>query len=170
MKTLYLITGPAGVGKSTISKLIAKNLEKSCLIEGDDIYAMVVGSYQSAWKEGNHLEFFWKNSLDLIENSLDFGYDVVFNYIIKKSQLGEIVDRFKEKDVKIKFVLLLTDEKTLIERDKTRPLDCQMGERVVVLLKSFVEENFDPKYILDSTSKTEEQVLSEIMQGDRFEI
>ena len=71
MKTLYLITGPAGVGKSTISKLIAKNLEKSCLIEGDDIYAMVVGSYQSAWKEGNHLDFFWKNSLDLIENSLE---------------------------------------------------------------------------------------------------
>ena len=106
----------------------------------------------------------------MIENSLDFGYDVVFNYIIKKSQLGETVDRFKEKDVKIKFVLLLTDEKTLIERDKTRPLDCQMGERVVVLLKSFVEENFDPKYILDSTSKTEEQVLSEIMQSDRFEI
>ena len=34
--------------------------EKSVLIEGDDIYGQVIGSYTSAWKEGNHLDIFWK--------------------------------------------------------------------------------------------------------------
>ncbi|MBR3524036.1 MAG: (d)CMP kinase [Bacilli bacterium] len=34
MKTLYLITGPAGVGKSTISNKLASLLDKSALIEG----------------------------------------------------------------------------------------------------------------------------------------
>ena len=29
MKKLYIITGPAGVGKSTVSKMIASSLEKS---------------------------------------------------------------------------------------------------------------------------------------------
>lgn len=38
MTTLYIITGPAGVGKSTISKKIAISKERSALIEGDDIY------------------------------------------------------------------------------------------------------------------------------------
>ena len=52
---LYIITGPAGVGKSTISKRLATLKEKSVLIEGDDIYGQVIGSYVSAWKEGNHL-------------------------------------------------------------------------------------------------------------------
>jgi len=33
---LYIITGPAGVGKSTISRKIAEDLEKSVLLEGDD--------------------------------------------------------------------------------------------------------------------------------------
>ena len=54
--TLYLITGPAGVGKSSVSKVLCEKLEKSVLIEGDDIYNLVQSSYISPWKEGNHLE------------------------------------------------------------------------------------------------------------------
>ncbi|MBR3281612.1 MAG: (d)CMP kinase [Clostridia bacterium] len=42
MSKLYIITGPAGVGKSTISKKIAESLSKSVLIEGDDIYSQVI--------------------------------------------------------------------------------------------------------------------------------
>lgn len=81
MKKLYLITGPAGVGKSTISKALSLKFSKSVLIEGDDVYHMVSGGYVSPWKSGNHMELFWKNSISLIENSLKQGYDVVFNYI-----------------------------------------------------------------------------------------
>ena len=49
MSTLYIITGPAGVGKSTISNKIALNKDKSALIEGDLIYHQVVGGYVSPW-------------------------------------------------------------------------------------------------------------------------
>ena len=56
MTNLYIITGPAGVGKSTISRELAKKKSKSVLIEGDDIYHQVVGGYVQAWKEGNHLD------------------------------------------------------------------------------------------------------------------
>ena len=45
MPILYIITGPAGVGKSTISKELAMSSNKSVLIEGDDIYHQVVGGY-----------------------------------------------------------------------------------------------------------------------------
>ena len=38
MADLYIITGPSGVGKSTISKQIAESKSKSALIDGDDIY------------------------------------------------------------------------------------------------------------------------------------
>lgn len=50
MPNLYIITGPAGVGKSTISKKIAEYKGKSALIEGDEIYHQVVGGYIPAWK------------------------------------------------------------------------------------------------------------------------
>ena len=35
MPNLYIITGPSGVGKSTVSKKLAENSNKSVLIEGD---------------------------------------------------------------------------------------------------------------------------------------
>ena len=38
MPQIYIITGPAGVGKSTISRKLAENSKKSVLIEGDEIY------------------------------------------------------------------------------------------------------------------------------------
>lgn len=40
MANLYIITGPAGVGKSTISHKLAKSKAKSAVIEGDDIYRL----------------------------------------------------------------------------------------------------------------------------------
>ena len=67
MTDLYIITGPAGVGKSTISRKIAESKSKSALIESDDIYHQVVGRYVQAWKQGNHLDIFWKIWIDMID-------------------------------------------------------------------------------------------------------
>ena len=67
MSKLYIITGPAGVGKSTISRKLAELKDKSALIEGDEIYHQVVGGYVSPWKDGNHLEVFWKVCIDTVK-------------------------------------------------------------------------------------------------------
>ena len=94
MSKLYIITGPAGVGKSTISKQIAKTSQKSALIEGDAIYHLVCGGYKSPWKKENHLNIFWKNCISLIRNFLDDNYDVVFNYIVSKEKIDELKEEF----------------------------------------------------------------------------
>jgi len=98
MNILYLITGPAGVGKSTISKEITRRKNKSVLIEGDEIYHQVVGGYVSPWKEGNHLDTFWKVCMETIKIYLNDGYDVVFNYIICEENL-EIFKAGNEKKI-----------------------------------------------------------------------
>ena len=166
MNRIFLITGPAGVGKSTISKLIAKNLSKSVLIEGDEIYHLVVGGYVSPWKEGNQLNLFWKNCKSIINNSLNEKFDVVFNYILSKEQVLNIKQSFK--DCEIKFVCLMVNEKTIVERDKLRPIDCQMGERSLILLNEMKEENFDKNYILDTSNLNELQTFEKIMNDKRF--
>ena len=93
MSNLYIITGPAGVGKSTISKKIAESKKKSVLIEGDEIYHQVVGGYVQAWKEGNHLDTFWKICLSSIETYLEDGYDVIFNYIVNPENVNGLFNR-----------------------------------------------------------------------------
>ena len=163
---LYIITGPAGVGKSTVANKIAGLSNKCAWIEGDDVYNFVKGGYVSPWKEGNHLDVFWKNSISLIQNFLDNNYDVVFNYIVKKEDLARLQKEFN--NYKIKFVLLVADEDTLISRDKKRKTDSQMGERVLVLLNELLAEDYDRKYILDTTNLTVEETVNIIINNDNL--
>ena len=163
MNKLYLITGPAGVGKSTISKALAQKLSKSVLLEGDDIYHMVKGGYISPWKEGNHMGLFWKNSISLIKNSLENGYDVVFNYIIKKEEYKKLKEEFKEFEIIFKVLLVSEDE--LLRRDSLREEDCRMNERCIVLLNSFKKQDFNDKYIIDTTNLDINETLNIVMKG-----
>ena len=166
MNNLYIITGPAGVGKSTISKRLAESKDKSVLIEGDEIYHHVVGGYISPWKEGNHLDTFWKVCLSNIKIYLEDGYDVVFNYIIDLEDLNKIKEEFK--DYNIKFIVLLVDEETLLKRDKERPEDCQMKERCIILLNSFKEKNYNNNNIIDTSHISVDDVVNIIEKEDRF--
>lgn len=166
MNKVFLITGPAGVGKSTISKMIAERLEKSVLIEGDDVYHLVVGGYVAPWKNGNHLDFFWMNCKSLISNAVESGYDVVFNYILDKGNVRDLKKMFSGQQVK--FVCLMTDEQTLQKRDKERSEDCQMGERCLVLLESFKKKNFNEENILDTSNFSIEETVNQILEKDCF--
>jgi len=163
---LYLITGPAGVGKSTISKEIAKSSNKSVLLEGDEFYHHVVSSYVPAWKEGNHLDIFWKEVINSIKLYLDNNYDVVFNYIIGEDKLKELKDIFK--DYKTKFVVLLTDEKTIIERDNLREEENRMNERCLVLLNNFLEKDYPNNNKLFTTNLSIEETKNEIINNDKY--
>lgn len=162
MNKLYLITGPAGVGKSTISKKIAEKLNKSVLIEGDDIYNFFVGGRIRPWYNEAPLDLFWNNCFYLINSYLENGYDVVFNYIIMSDKFREIKDKFKNYE--IIFRVLLVDEETIIKRDKGRPVDCQMGERSLILLKEFIDANYEQKFILDTSKLTIANTLERIME------
>ena len=166
MPNLYIITGPAGVGKSTISKKLAMTSKKSALIEGDDIYHQVVGGYVPAWKPKNHLKTFWKICINTIKMYLNDGFDVIFNYIITPENIELIKSSIQ--NYKIKFVVLLVDETTLLLRDKTRPEDCQMKERCITLLNNFKNRNYNHQNILDTTNLSVNETIYIIQNDDRF--
>ena len=166
MTDLYIITGPAGAGKSTISRKIAESKSKSVLIEGDDIYHQVVGGYVQAWKQGNNLDIFWKICIDMIDIYLSNGYTVVFNYIVNPENIKALQDKFKE--YKIKFIILITDEGTLLSRDKERPKDCQMGERCVTLLNNFKNKNYNKNNFLDTSNLSVDETLEEIEKDNKY--
>ena len=167
MNKLYLITGPAGVGKSTISKEIAFKLEKSALIEGDDIYHQVVGSYHSPWDKLNHLDTFWKVSINIIKTYLNEGYDVVFNYIIDNENLELLKTEFKTID--INFKVLMVQKETLLKRDLNRAEDCRMNNRCIELLEEFKSYNFDKSNILYTDDLSIQETVDKILKGANHE-
>ena len=166
MNTLYIITGPAGVGKTTISKGLAKRCKKSALIEGDDIYHQVISGYVPAWEEGNHIETFWKVCINTIKIYLEDGFDVVFNYIVTPENIQLIKSSIQNYN--IKFIVLLTDESTLLSRDKQRPIDCQMNERCLTLLNNFKNRKYSPNNILDTTNLSVDETLNIIEIDNKF--
>lgn len=166
MQTLYIITGPAGVGKSTISQGLAKRSQKSALIEGDNIYHQVIGGYAQAWKPENHLKTFWKICINTIKIYLEDGFDVVFNYIISPKNIELIKSSIQNYNIKV--VILLTDEFTLLSRDKQRPINCQMNERCLTLLNNFKNRNYNPKNILDTSNLSIDETLNIIENENRF--
>lgn len=166
MPNLYVITGPAGVGKSTVSKRLAQNLSKSALIEGDEIYHQVIGGYIPAWKEGNHLQTFWKVCINIVRSYLEDDFDVVFNYIVTPENLALLKNEFK--NYTIKFIVLLVDESTLLLRDKERPEDCQMKERCITLLNNFKNRNYNINNILDTTNLSIEETVNLIQNNNNF--
>lgn len=166
MNYVYLITGPAGVGKSTISKELANRKEKSALIEGDDVYHQVISGYVPAWKEGNHLNIFWEICLNIIKIYLENGYNVVFNYIINPETLEKIKQELK--DYNIVFVCLLTTEETLLKRDSERTEDYQMKERCLVLLNNFKNKKIDSDNILYTDNLSISQIVDEIQNNKKY--
>ena len=166
MPNLYVITGPAGVGKSTVSKRLAQNLSKSALIEGDEIYHQVIGGYIPAWKEGNHLQTFWKVCINIVRSYLEDDFDVVFNYIVTPENLALLKNEFK--NYTIKFIVLLVDESTLLLSDKERPENCQMKERCITLLNNFKNRNYNINNILDTTNLSIEETVNLIQNNNNF--
>ena len=79
---------------------------------------------------------------------------------------------FKKKlriqNYRIKFIVLLVDENTLLLRDKERPEDCQMKERCITLLKSFKNNNYNEKNILDNSKLSINEIISIIENDNRF--
>ncbi|MGP4041999.1 AAA family ATPase [Gracilibacillus sp. D59] len=78
---VYILSGPAGVGKSTTSKELVKKLKSSAYISGDYISHMHVNGRKKPWESKEEISLIWDNILSLTQNFLRYGNDVVVDYV-----------------------------------------------------------------------------------------
>jgi predicted kinase len=166
--TVYLISGPAGAGKSTTSRKIAERLEQSAYIEGDDINHMVIGGHEKPWLSPVHLELIWLNIVSLTKNFINRGHDVVIDYVTFNENLEYFLKELNDYDILIKFIVLIVDEEELLIRDSQRNPEDQMGERCIIGLHQIIEQNTPKKHIIDSTKIKLDEVIEEIIKNKRF--
>lgn len=164
---VYIITGSCGVGKSTISRALAEKYNLSVHINADYIYHMYVGGYIEPWKDdGSRLSLLRENLSSMIQNFSKNNYNVVIDYVVFPDDINLIVKELG--DIRVKYVVLMADQETIIKRDLLRDVDEKMGERVVELLSEFKDKNVDDKYIIDTSKLTVEDVVEKILKEDRF--
>ena len=74
----------------------------------------------------------------------------------------------KFKNYTAKFVVLIVDEKTILQRDKKRPIDFQMHERCLILLNDFKNTNYKKDYFLDTTNLSIDETIDIIENTNKF--
>lgn len=173
MQTVYILSGPAGVGKSTTSSSLVSTLSNSAYISGDDVSHMHVSGRQMPWESKSESSLIWNNILSLTQNFIQSGIDVVIDYVTFPAEASWLKDKLKGLTENVIYVVLWTDPETLLKRDQLRLPEHQMGERCLSLIKEFKESVLNHKYLLDTSRKNVDAiplVIEEIMNNTQYRI
>ena len=170
-RSVYIISGPAGVGKSTISQELVKQLKRSSYISGDDISHIPVNGRGKPWLCQETSKLTWINILGLTRNLIDFRYDVVIDYVTFPSEAIWLAKELGSVEVNIFYIVLMVDEMSIVKRDQSRDPAIQMGDRSLILLKEFREALTDDQHVLNTQLYNADEVnkvINEIMNNKRF--
>ncbi|GGI15965.1 AAA family ATPase [Gottfriedia solisilvae] len=163
--SIYIISGPYGVGKSTVSNALAQEIEEAALIEGDLIKLMFRGKIQPPREEMRAI--IWKNILSLTRNFLENNINVIIDYVVY-SELEWLDKHLSDLNVKIHYVVLRADDETIIRRLNQRGDDYLIEGSLYLLDKL---ENFLPNknYLYDTTNKQPGEIIHDLISRfDQF--
>ena len=170
---VYIISGPAGVGKSTTSKELAKTFKNSAYISGDYISHMHINGRKKPWESSEEMSLIWDNILSLTKNFIKYGNDVIVDYVTFPKEAEWISENLKSLNVEVIYVVLWTDKKTLLTRDNMRLPSAGMGERCVILVDEFIETGLNEKHIFDTSNTSLDEisdVINEIINNPKYKL
>ena len=146
---VYIISGPPGVGKSSVSEELAYSFDKSAVIEGDSIYLMIKSGLVAPWEDdGYYMDLFWDNVISITNNLLARDMTVIINYVLFEEQIKKMKEFLKTKQVNLKYCVLLAEEQTLKERDLSRKEIERTGELSITSRNEFLSRNMNKNHLL----------------------
>ncbi|QJD83226.1 AAA family ATPase [Cohnella herbarum] len=170
--TVYIISGPAGVGKSTTSQRLVQQLNKSAYISGDDVSHIPVNGRGMPWLDQDTLDLTWNNISSLTKNLLDYEYNVVIDYVAFPNEVKWLSQQLRNREVRIVYVVLMVDKETIKFRDRLRPEGEQMGERSLILLEEFDNDTelMDKNKLYTHQYRVEQlsEIIEEILKNDKY--
>ncbi len=156
---LYIIIrGPAGIGKSTISEILAKKI-KAEVIHFDKIMENLGLDYipGEKWIPLNKFLKADKIILPKLKEKLKKGNLVIEGNFYHKEQIDDLIKNLKSKH----FIFTLKASlKECIKRDKNRK--DKLGEKAVKDVFKLVS-SFNEGRIINTNNKTPEEVVSEVL-------
>jgi guanylate kinase len=165
---ICLITGPAGSGKSSVSKSLASKFERSAVIEVDILRHMIksgrVRPYPYNEEVELQLSLSTKNACDIANNLLEKGFSVFIDDVVGRKLLEQYSNFFKDKNFKA--FLLMPSLESLLRRFDDRGEDKELRDRTIELHKSFSEKQDKLNcHIINSSDQTLEETVDEIYKS-----
>lgn len=166
---VYIISGPPGVGKSSVSNALAYTYHKSAVIEGDRIYLMIRSGLVAPWEDdGYYMDLFWDNIISLTKNLIDRDITVIIEYVIFEEQIQKIKEFLKARQIKLKYSVLLVEEQALRARDQSREERERTGDLSIKSRNEFLSKNINQDHLLYTDNLDIKETVNIIKSSDRF--
>lgn len=162
--TVYIVSGPLGVGKSSVSKVISSQITNGVVVEGDVFFLALEGNENISWEDRLQL------SLDAIimstKNYLKSNANVVIDFAAEVGPAW-FLEQLSDSGALVKYIVLVTDEKTLAQRLAARG-DSKYLPRSLSLLEKLKTASENQNYLLDVTKNTIVEVAQVIISEEAF--
>jgi len=154
---VIILNGPAGVGKTTVAKLLAQKSKSSICIHGDSLRGMIMS--RSGSEEGR---LGYRNGAMLIDNFKRAGYDlVIFDYIFPSSEHVTFFLSLLRDASLVSVFTLWAEEKTVHDRRRGRNRE-DVRCSVVDSYRELQSNLHEFKMIIETDDRSPEQVSDDI--------
>jgi ADP-ribose pyrophosphatase YjhB (NUDIX family)/chloramphenicol 3-O-phosphotransferase len=168
--TVFIISGPAGAGKSTVARALCERLPRSAHVDADLLRDMVIGGYASP-VPGVHdraardeqIALAHRNACALARNFALTGLTAVIDDIVEeRADLDRCLEELAGFDVA--FVTLLPDADALRTRDQGRESEKRVGRRSSDLQRIIADNGETRGLRLDTSGLTVEETVTAILE------
>jgi predicted kinase len=165
-RTVLVISGIPGAGKSTIAPIVARALPRSVHLEAELLQRCIVGG--SVWPDGEphdeamrQLRLRGRNVALLADSFFEAGFSVVLDDVVIGTRLAELKSDVRSRP--LLFVLLVPSLEAVRERNRRRPSK-DVFEAWRHLDAVARDETPREGLWLDTTEQTPEESAAEILQ------
>jgi chloramphenicol 3-O-phosphotransferase len=156
-RKVVLLNGPAGVGKTTVGRLLATTAGNGACVHGDDLKRFVVAREPGTVRQG----LSYVGGAALADVFLDAGYDlVVFDFIFTRRRHVERFLRALRSDVPVHLLTLWAPLATVAAREAARPNRERLGDRVAGCWREMQANLAELGVVVDASGTVDEIVAT----------